>query len=607
MSGLDRWRLDSLFPLFAKELVERAANRDTYMYRTMYMVCVLIAGGFALWIHNRYFDPKGGGASVLYQFFNIQMIGLYVFQPVMMAGVISSERSRGTLPLLMLTGMGAGQIVWQKLMGAVTPMLILVFSGAPLMAICYSYGGVEMKEIGLLVYLLTLTAIQLGAITLMCSAYARSTLRAIMATFGLLLAPLLFLLIWNITRSDWLKVVVDYFLAPVIPLMNYHKSGLDHAVATSWAPWLSVFVAMALAQRFLVTRAKPAVRNTHAVTIKEAPESGAFIRRVWPGRKSNLMSSSLPESLPIAWRELHNVRFASRQALLRWVLFIAVLTGLVGVAISMIENQYDKRDTIVVGRLLAWFGALFFLVIATTGPFARERSNQTYDVLLVTPLTGRQIVEQKIAAAARLRWLLAVPVMVMGITQAVSIHADVGWLGITEGAWGLELSRYGVSNQAPRLAPGTLWYLSVLAIMLMIHLRLCTWVVVWLSLVARHRIRAIVTSLLVLASSCMMPMMLIAAVYQYFEWPQDSHFWYLANLSPMPFVIMLEDGFKTGLPDPRLLFLINCFGYGALAVALRWLCLRRADTLLGRVEATNADANQDASDISETINTGFTS
>lgn len=80
----------------------------------------------------------------------LEFIMVIFIMPALTAGSISGERERRTLELMLTTKMTPADIVLGKLMASLSTMGLLVISSFPILAMVFVYGGVTMKDIGLL-------------------------------------------------------------------------------------------------------------------------------------------------------------------------------------------------------------------------------------------------------------------------------------------------------------------------------------------------------------------------------------------------------------------------------------------------------------------------
>lgn len=116
----------------------------------------------------------------------LEFIMLIVIMPALTAGSISGERERQTLDLMLTTKMKPSEIVWGKLMASFSTMLLLIISSFPLIAMVFVYGGVTMRDLGLLLLCYVAASLFTGSIGVVCSSLCRKSTTATVASYGFL-------------------------------------------------------------------------------------------------------------------------------------------------------------------------------------------------------------------------------------------------------------------------------------------------------------------------------------------------------------------------------------------------------------------------------------
>ena len=112
----------------------------------------------------------------------LEFVMLVFIMPAITAGSISGERERQTLDLMLSTKMTPMQIVMGKLMASMSTMALLIVSSFPILALVFVYGGVTMKDMGMLLLCYGAAALFAGSIGVCCSAlFRRSTLSTVVA------------------------------------------------------------------------------------------------------------------------------------------------------------------------------------------------------------------------------------------------------------------------------------------------------------------------------------------------------------------------------------------------------------------------------------------
>lgn len=119
----------------------------------------------------------------LYLFVAVLEFVMVIFiMPAMTAGSISSERERRTLDLMMTTKLTPAQVVMGKMMTSLGTMGLMIVSSCPILAMVFVYGGVTLKDLGLLFLCYTAAALFTGSLGMCCSAaFRRSTLSTVVS------------------------------------------------------------------------------------------------------------------------------------------------------------------------------------------------------------------------------------------------------------------------------------------------------------------------------------------------------------------------------------------------------------------------------------------
>lgn len=173
-------------PIFESGARRRMRTVRTPVILTAYMAALLV---FSLCMLT---DFMGQGIRVAtmrlstewtiwataFQFFLIALVA-----PALGAGCIAGERERQTFDLLLVTGVGTRKIVLGKLMENYLFLLLLIFSGLPVLMLANMTGGYRVVD--LLVILLYLAVIALAALAvgMVMSVLFRRSLTAIIAAY----------------------------------------------------------------------------------------------------------------------------------------------------------------------------------------------------------------------------------------------------------------------------------------------------------------------------------------------------------------------------------------------------------------------------------------
>lgn len=97
---------------------------------------------------------------------------------------ISQERERRTFELMKVSGVSPVQIVFGKYFACMNTALVLILAGMPALFLVFVYGGIQIRDILWMGFVLIVIAGYLGAISLFCSAAVKKTGHAIITAYA---------------------------------------------------------------------------------------------------------------------------------------------------------------------------------------------------------------------------------------------------------------------------------------------------------------------------------------------------------------------------------------------------------------------------------------
>ena len=258
-----------------------------------------------------------------------------------------------------------------------------------------------------------------------------------------------------------------------------------------------------------------------------------------------------PGERPIAWRETRKKSLGTFRYLFR------VLVALELPIVLEILGDTEKRNAPLQYFLyVLWCIAVSLIVVHAAGLFSSERAQQTLDVLLAAPITGREIILQKASGVRRHMAVLFVPF--------VTIYLFETW-------W------HGYS-----------WYTYPLFSLMTIvgTLPLACWMAVWIGLKLRTQSRAILAALGLAFGWAVLPIAVRALLTGVFQIPIPTAARYLWCVSAADVIVAVETMRPATrlIPEPAWLFYVMYFLVTAsLALWFRYKCLSQPDRLLGRM------------------------
>jgi len=595
------------FPLLARELTERAARKRTYVGRVAYglVLYVLFIVALRRLVGSAESDPTGFGVlglgrGMFQQLVLFQCWGVFLFQPALMAGVLTYEKERDSFSLLLLTGMSPTKILFEKYLAGLFPMVTLLLLALPLGAITMGYGGVSPQLLAAGACVVLAAWLQVGAFALLCSAWCRATVTAMLGAYlgGALvyLAPAISYslkvryILWG---ADDRGIDVPVWLWTLWPpeafagALNFQESiasaGEGDADAL-WAPLLgetgrlcapiliSAGVCLVLARMVMIRRglAGPGEgrKAPGAGTARLLTSSAArWLHTLWPKH------ADLPQNDPIGWRESGR-SFLGRQG--RFLHLTLIVVGLAFALCLFLLGLYPR--TAGPQRLhhlvvILTVTAVPVLSVRSVGVLLSERANQTLDLLLTTPLGAAEILRAKARALGRYWILVGLPIAVAFTTQGWSEYQYVRG----ESLW---------RNLVP--------YCVCDVFALLIYPPLIIWTSLLIALCLGARLRAIVAALFLFALWFIGPMTVLAFTDPH--WRDTQSGLWLSLASPLGIVDATESGNLATFTIPKvsglgwlrgwgavwLPIVCNFAAYALLLIAVRILCLRLAESRMRR-------------------------
>ena len=408
-------------PLLGKELVEQAARKRTYAVRATYATLLFVGFGLFYAATNASYSGPGswsallGRGRMMFEYLMIlQFLGIYLFLPAMMSGVITAEKERESLALLFLTEMGPWAILLQKYLGRLVPMFTFLLLSLPLMGVAYALGGVSTAHLLSGIYLLFLTCLQVGAFALMWSAFCRTTVAAVLITY---VSGAVFYLF---RPMGWLSL---WYMGMGYGYYGYRLAGPDEATFSFSPPWifftnrnptfafpvwLSTILFLLLARAFLTQRAFVRPRNRLLEWFKRLDQFMTRLNKHFGNIVLIKDKMTLPDMEPVAWRETTKKSLGKPHYIFRVFVLVLVPTSFLGFLVISDSSRGGGNGSAALLVFGLWTLTTLVLSVQGANAISTERSSQTLEVLLTTPMTGRDIVRQKTKALRRLTQALAV-------------------------------------------------------------------------------------------------------------------------------------------------------------------------------------------------------
>ena len=175
-------------PLASKELLARMRSPRTFVVATLELLpLTALAIGLYATIAGAQAGPLIGAPAGKLYFAVVTALELgliCLLAPALTADLISGERERRTLDLLLVTPLSHRQIVVGKLIAALGSLLLLIVLALPIQAVAVLLGGVGVEELLVGLGILVLTATTYGCLGLYWSAWLRTTRGAVLLAYA---------------------------------------------------------------------------------------------------------------------------------------------------------------------------------------------------------------------------------------------------------------------------------------------------------------------------------------------------------------------------------------------------------------------------------------
>ncbi|NMO95806.1 ABC transporter permease [Paenibacillus lemnae] len=168
----------------------------------IYMFLYLGRGG------QQRFDPSMS-RTMFYVLSFAQLVLIAFMAPALTAGVISSEREKQTLSMLLTTQQSSATIVLSKLVSSLSFMTLIVLATLPVYSIVFLYGGISPKQLVSVFLFYLFVMLLLGSLGILFSTLFKRTIVAIIVTYGVgliifLVTGLLFLFFMGIVQRNYM-------------------------------------------------------------------------------------------------------------------------------------------------------------------------------------------------------------------------------------------------------------------------------------------------------------------------------------------------------------------------------------------------------------------
>jgi ABC-type Na+ efflux pump permease subunit len=357
-------------------------------------------------VYNPASAPEVVGARFAEMYVSQQMLLLLLIMPAFVAGAVTDEKRRGTLQYLLTTDLEARHIVLGKLLGRLSQVALVMLAGLPLFALLAGFGGISPITLLFAAAVLVMPLFGLAAGTMLASVWCRQTRDAVLAFY---LVCIIAAVLVRGVGGPLLYLDPLYMLAP------------------AWGAEGSLDLPEASRRLVLGSIAWAAIGCT-CLTLAAARLRPIYISELESIRPERLgWSGSDREPIddePVRWRE-RNVEGLAPNPTLRavpqwlaitliatlttvsslFILWLAIAPGASTSDVLRALLQLNVRKAalllqeastgFLVQAIVAMLIASLVVGIRCSGTITTEREKQTWEAVLLTPLTAKQIIRGK--------------------------------------------------------------------------------------------------------------------------------------------------------------------------------------------------------------------
>lgn len=386
----------NFLPVITRELQAQARQSFTYWLRVLGLITLL--GGSIFFLSDELFEANLGG-RLFGSMHLLCYLAIWVFVPLSAADCISRERREGTLGLLFLTPLKPPHIVIAKSIAHGLRAWTLIVAVIPALTIPFLLGGVTWQQ-AVFSAIVNFNAVcwclaaALVASSLAYTSNQALALAAVFAAMGFLgfawavgaMIGLNSPTTWNSGYSQW---VYDFFVGFSVVatprmdftyLLRYLK--MPQLVFALGMATLASVAALIFAVIFAANRIRRSWRDLPRSARAEKLHRTFFQPRFGIGFFRRWMARKL-ERNPIGWLEQR--RWSGRMVTWAWFAITISLHS------AVLKDQNFFRGGGEIQSLLGWLLAISMAATAA-GSFKRERESGVLELLLVSPLTTRQII-----------------------------------------------------------------------------------------------------------------------------------------------------------------------------------------------------------------------
>jgi ABC-type transport system involved in multi-copper enzyme maturation permease subunit len=398
-----------LGPLFYEELARLGRRGANFTLRAG-LVLALLGATFLLYPQNetlRFKEQAEFSQRLFLSFVGIQFAALWFLTPLLAAGVLTEERERKILDVLLTTTLTAREIACGKLLARITFLGGVLLAGLPVLALLRVFGGVALDAlvlayIGLFAHLFGAAGLCAGI-----AASARSYRVALYSSWGLLFLGQFCPVFGPVAGIGMIagEDKIQWWLVALFVAVNIGV-GLCGMIVCTYAvrPWEAQPL-----ERTRVAETRPVRRRSKDADEKlpvARPVARPTYRRIETAKSKTGKAEGLRADVNWLWPAGE----ANGPSDWQIVGFFAVAASAIAfpARLAAIDRLPDSASWPVMS-VFAWLPAAMLTAVQTSGTISREREADTLTMLLTVPPDRMEILWRKVLrAGSRHLWAYAI-------------------------------------------------------------------------------------------------------------------------------------------------------------------------------------------------------
>ncbi|WP_316568489.1 ABC transporter permease [Neobacillus sp. YIM B06451] len=215
-----------LNPVLIKEYKLRFRSFKSFLGLMFYLLAVSIFVAGFIFLNSQSMGSafvRPDTSRMMFMILSFIQLGLVLFiTPGLTAGVISGEREKQTLNILLTTTQSSGAIIIGKLVSSVSFLMLMIFASLPIYSIVFLFGGISPLQLLTVLGYYMFIIFVFGSFGVLYSTLIRKTIVSMISTYGTALfftAGTAFLMVVSLQFGNGVQGAnpVPYFFAMLNP------------------------------------------------------------------------------------------------------------------------------------------------------------------------------------------------------------------------------------------------------------------------------------------------------------------------------------------------------------------------------------------------------